>query len=97
MTTWHSTTEPESQPDRPHVSIVVPCGRLDGHAQPEVRAKAELIDRLLEVGLKLGLAGMGAGPVVWLERVAVQVGAHVDLGARVRVVPPGAADPGEDS
>ncbi len=80
--------------DRPDVPVVVPGGRLDGRAQPQVREEPELVDRLLEVGLQLRLAGMGAGPVVGLEREAVEVRAHVDFSTGIGVVPPGAADAG---
>ena len=57
-----------------------------------MRTQPVLVDGLLEVLLQLGLLGVGAGPVVRLERVRVEVRADVDLGARVGVVPPGAAD-----
>ena len=74
--------------DRPDVAVVVPRGRLDGHPEAQVRAQPVLVDGLLEVLLQLGLLGVGAGPVVRLERVRVEVRADVDLGARVGVVPP---------
>src|SRR5262249_24110706 len=41
----------------------------------------------------LGLAGVGAGPVVRLEGEAVQMRADVDLGTGIGVVPPRAPDP----
>ena len=78
--------------DRPHVAVVVPGRRLDRDPEAQVRAQPVLVDGLLEVLLQLGLLGVGAGPVVRLERVRVQVRADVDLGARVGVVPPRPAD-----
>ena len=78
--------------DGPDVAIVVPRRRLDRDAEAQVRTQPVLVDGLLEVLLQLGLLGVGAGPVVRLERVRVEVRADVDLGTRVRVVPPGAAD-----
>ena len=74
--------------DRPDVAVVVPGGRADGHAQLQMGAQAELVDGVFEVRLQFGLAGVGAGPVVGLERVAVEIGVHVDFGPGIRIVPP---------
>ncbi len=78
--------------DRPDVTVVVPRGGLHADAELQVRPEAELVDRLLQVLLQLGLRGVRAGPVVALEREAVQVRAHVDLRTGVRVVPPRPTD-----
>ena len=83
---------PVVEANRPHVAIVVPGGRLHGDAEFQVRAETELVDRLLEVLLQLRLLRVGARPVVGLEREAVEMRPDVDLGAGVRVVPPGPAD-----
>ena len=65
----------------------------DGDAQLQVGAQPELVDGVFEVRLQFGLAGVGAGPVVRLERVAVEIGMHVDFGPGIRIVPPRPADP----
>ena len=80
------------EPDRPDVALVVPDRRLDRDPETQVRAQPVLVDGLLEVLLQLRLLGVGARPVVRLERVRVEVRADVDLGTRVRVVPPRPAD-----
>jgi len=71
---------------------VVPHRLIDRRAQPQVRPEPPVVDDLVEVPLQLDLAGMGAGPVVVLEGIRVEVGLHVDLHARVPVVPPRAAN-----
>ena len=92
MSTWHSSVVPSSRRTVQTWRSSSHVRRLDGDAEAQVRAQPELVDGLLEVLLQLGLLGVRAGPVVRLERVGVEVRADVDLGARVRVVPPGAAD-----
>ncbi len=77
------------EPDGPHVAVVVPPGRAHGGLQAEVRGQPVVGHGFLQVGLELRLAGVGPGPVVGLERVAVEVRVHVDLDPGVRVVPPG--------
>jgi hypothetical protein len=72
---------------------LVPDGVADGGAEAEVGPQAIVVEHLFEIGLQLRLLGVGAGPVVALEGVGVEVRGHVDLGARVAVVPPGAAGP----
>ena len=84
---------PVLESQSPDVAVVVPGRRLHGDAQLQVRPKPELVDGLLEVLLQLGLAGVGAGPVMGLEREAVEVRPDVDLSAGIGVVPPRAADP----
>ena len=92
MSTWHSSVVPSSSRTVHTWRSSSHDRRLDRHAEPQVRAQPELVDGLLEVLLQLGLLGVGAGPVVRLERVRVEVRADVDLGTRVGVVPPRAAD-----
>ena len=77
----------------PEVAVVVPRGGLHRDAEPQVRTKAELVDRVLEILLELRLPRVRAAPVVRLEREAIEVRPDVDFGARVGVVPPRAADP----
>ena len=75
------------------VTVVVPHRALHTRAEPEVRRQPEVADRLLQVAVDLGLAGVGARPVETLERKRVHVRVDVDLGAGILVVPPGAAHP----
>ena len=75
------------------VGALVPDRLVDRGAEAEVGAQAVVVDHLFEVGLQLGLLGVGPGPVVALERVRVEVRGDIDLGPRVAVVPPGAAGP----
>ena len=73
---------------------LVPHGVADGGVETEVGPQSEVVEHLFEIGLQLGLLGVGPGPVVGLERVGVEMRSHVDLGPRVTVVPPGTAGPG---
>jgi hypothetical protein len=82
------------EPHRPLVGALVPHGLVDRGVEAQVPPEVVVVEDLLQVRLELGLAGVGAGPVVVLEGVGVEVRLHVDLDARVPVVPPGAADAG---
>ena len=75
------------------VRALVPDRIADGGAEAEVRAQIEIVQHLLQVGLQLGLLGVGACPVVALERVRVEMRGDVDFGPRVAVVPPGTPGP----
>src|SRR5204862_5966468 len=55
------------EPEAPDVAILVPGGGLDGYPKAKVGSEAELVDGLLQILLQLGLAGVGAGPLMGLE------------------------------
>src|SRR5262249_7686953 len=76
----------------PDMPLVVPGPRLAGDPEAQVRPEAELVDRLLEVLLQLGLTRVRARPVVRLEREAVEVRTDVDFRTGVRVVVPRSPD-----
>ena len=72
--------------------LVVPNSGLDCNTEAEMRAYAKLINCLVEIRKQLRLLGMRAGPTVGLEGVGVHHRGRVDLGTRVLVMPPCAAD-----
>lgn len=79
--------------DHPAQVLGVPGHQLDLGAEAQVRAQAEEVGDVLQVGADVPLAGEGARPLgVGRERERVQVGGHVAGAPGVAVVPPGAAD-----
>ena len=65
----------------------------DARAEADVREQPEARGYPLHVGLDLGCAGETAGPVrVGREGERIHRRRHVDMGARIGVVPPGAAE-----
>ena len=78
--------------DRPRGAVLVPGGADHLGLPSDVRCQLVALHHPPEVGLQLRLPGEELAPVVGrLERVAVEVIADVDPGARVRVLVPGAA------
>src|SRR4051794_19097701 len=69
---------------------LVPHSIGNGCTQTDLRAEAVLVHHLFEVTLDLVLCGMGSRPVVRFERVRIQRGRNVALGAWITVMPPGA-------
>ena len=78
--------------DGPAAGRLVVVAASDLGAEPAVRSDVVVVEHPGEVLLQLRLLGEVLAPVVGgLEGVAVEVAADVDAGARVAVVPPGAA------
>jgi len=53
---------PVTAAEHPNVAVVFPGRRLDGDAESEVRPEPELVDRVLEIFLQLGLPGSPDAP-----------------------------------
>ena len=76
---------------RPGLRVLVVDGALDLGREADVRAQLEAVGDVLEVVVQLVAQREVLRPVVGRERERVEVVRRVDPGARVVVVPPGAA------
>ena len=79
----------------PGLLVLIPRRALERNSEADVADDALVLRAAAQVALDLVAGGEGLGPVrVRQERVRVEVRRHVAATARVRVVPPGAADAG---
>ena len=85
--------ESRARLDAPASGLLVPVRAGDLAIQADVRAHAEALRAVAQVGVDLGLGRVGAAPAgVRRERERVQMRRHVAGAARIGVVVPGAAD-----